>query len=93
MLKRRLKEAYDNVFSKGNTTQHDVDVVLHDILSKSYVNKPIEGDNVIRAEKEGKRKLGLHIHNMLNLPIAYFLELDERVKEKDAKTQSKKKLI
>lgn len=86
LRKRRLKEAYDRVFSEGETLQRDVDLVMHDILSKTYVNRPINGDEIIRAEKEGCRKLGIHIHNMLNLNTEFFIELDnklERQKEKN----------
>ena len=77
MLKKRIKEAYDRVFSTNDAFQDDIDMVLHDILSKTFVNKPINGNKIERAEREGMRKIGLHIHNMLKLDIDYFIKLDE----------------
>lgn len=80
--KRRLKEAYDRVFSEGHTVQADVDIVMHDILSKTFINRPINGDEIMRAEKEGCRKIGIHIHNMLKLDTDYFIDLDKKMEKK-----------
>lgn len=90
-LKRELKGAYDRVFSESVNSQRDVDLVLNDIMSKTFINKPINGDEITRAEKEGMRKLGIHISNMLRLKLEYFIELDELSKKRTK--QSKENLI
>lgn len=87
VFNRRKKGAYDRVFSDGEASQADKDVVLQDIISKTYLRKPINGNELERAEKEGLRKLGLHISNMLNLPESYFIKLDEVAEERNKKNK------
>lgn len=80
--KRRLKAAYDRVFSDALNSNLDAELVLNDIYSRTYVNKPIGGDSLTRAEQEGKRQIGINIQNMLNLDVKHFTELDVKMKRK-----------
>ena len=88
ILKRDKKRAYDRVFSESQNSQRDVDIVLQDLLSKTFINKPINGTNDQRNEKEGMRKIGLHLHNMLSLSEDFFIKLDEELERKTKKRDS-----
>lgn len=84
VFKRRLKEAYDNVFSTGETSQLDLDIVINDIAKQTHLFTRIKGD---LERSEGHRDIGLHINGFIKLPMEHFVELDKKIEHinKDTK--------
>lgn len=80
--KERLAKAYKAIFKDGKCGKMDIEIVLNDLYKHTYLGKPIKGDAIERAEKEGARQVGLHISEYLDLDLEYFREQDRRFKRK-----------
>ena len=80
--KERLSKAYKAVFKHGKCTKMDIELVLNDLYKETYLSKPIKGDAIERAEKEGARQVGLRISEFLDLDLEYFRGQDRRHKRK-----------